>query len=204
MESKFKTSCNRRIAIFFAEGLEEVEALAPADILFRAGVPCDLVAIGPDLLVQSSHDVYVRCDRSITDADFDFDEYDLLFLPGGMPGTLKLKACKPLRAALLRFAEAGRGEGSTGKQLAAICAAPSILAELGLLEGKRATANPGFQDVLSEHAAQVCADEPVVEDDNIITSQGMGTAVDLGLVLVRRLCGKEAAERVKSGIVVLH
>lgn len=198
MESKFKKSCNRRIAIFFAEGLEEVEALAPADI------PCDLVAIGPDLLVQSSHDVYVRCDRSITDADFDFDEYDLLFLPGGMPGTLKLKACKPLRAALLRFAEAGRGEGSAGKQLAAICAAPSILAELGLLEGKRATANPGFQDVLSEHAAQVCADEPVVEDDNIITSQGMGTAVDLGLVLVRRLCGKEAAERVKSGIVVLH
>lgn len=204
MESKFKKSCNRRVAIFFAEGLEEVEALAPANILFRAGVPCDLVAIAPDLLVQSSHDIYVRCDRSITDAGFDFDEYDLLFLPGGMPGTLKLKACKSLRAALLRFAEAGRGEGSAGKQLAAICAAPSILAELGLLEGKRATANPGFQNVLSKHAAQVCADEPVVEDDNIITSQGMGTAVDLGLVLVRRLCGKEAAERVKSEIVVLH
>ena len=163
-----------------------------------------MIAVGPDLLVQSSHDVYVRCDRSITDADFDFGNYDLLFLPGGMPGTLNLKVCEPLCAALLRFAEAGRGQGSAGKQLAAICAAPSILAELGLLEGKRATANPGFQDVLSEHAAQVCADEPVVEDDNIITSQGMGTAVDLGLALVRRLCGKETAERVKSGIVVLH
>lgn len=204
MESKFKQQCDRRVAIFIAEGLEEVEALAPADILFRAGVPCDFVAITPELLVQSSHDVYLRCDRSICDEDFDFDAYDMLFLPGGMPGTLNLKACQPLCDAACRFAAAGAGMGAVGKQITAICAAPSIFAELGLLEGHKATANPGFQQVVAEHGAELCADAPVVEDDNIVTSQGMGTAVDLGLALVRRLMGAEAEAKVKAGIVVLH
>ncbi|MEE1043875.1 MAG: DJ-1 family glyoxalase III [Olegusella sp.] len=204
MESKFKKASDRRVAIFFAEGLEEVEALSPADILFRAGIPRDLVAITPERLVQTSHDVYVRCDRTICDEDFSFDDYDLLFLPGGMPGTLNLKACEPLTEAVKRFAAEGAGTGAEGKQVAAICAAPSILAELGLLEGRHATANPNFQHVLVEHGATVEAASPVVEDDNIVTSQGMGTSVDLGLALVRRLLGEEAAARVREGIVVLH
>jgi 4-methyl-5(b-hydroxyethyl)-thiazole monophosphate biosynthesis len=204
MKSKFAQTTDRRVAIFFAEGLEEVEALAPADILFRAGVPCDFVAVGHELIVQSSHDVFVRCDRTVWEDDFDFDAYDLLFLPGGLPGTPNLKACEQLTDAVRRFAAEGAGKGSAGKQVAAICAAPSILAELGLLEGREATSNPGFQKVLAEHGAQVHADDPVVEDDNIITSQGMGTAIDLGLTLVRRLCGDDAAARVRAGIVVLH
>lgn len=204
MQSKFKQASERRVAIFFAEGLEEVEALSPADILFRAGIPRDLVAITPERLVQTSHDVRVTCDRTIFDADFSFDDYDLLFLPGGMPGTLNLKACAPLTQAVARFVAAGAGQGEKGKQVAAICAAPSILAELGLLEGRDATANPNFQHVLAEHGARVHADAPVVEDDNVITSQGMGTSVDLGLTLVRRLLGEEAASRVREGIVVLH
>ena len=197
MESKFKKASDRRVAIFFAEGLEEVEALSPADILFRAGIPRDLVAITPERLVQTSHDVYVRCDRTICDEDFSFDDYDL-------PGTLNLKACEPLTEAVKRFAAEGAGTGAEGKQVAAICAAPSILAELGLLEGRHATANPNFQHVLVEHGATVEAASPVVEDDNIVTSQGMGTSVDLGLALVRRLLGEEAAARVREGIVVLH
>ncbi len=204
MESKFKQVSDRRVAIFFAEGLEEVEALSPADILFRAGIPRDLVAITPERLVQTSHDVFVRCDRTIFDEDFSFDDYDLLFLPGGMPGTLNLKACEPLTEAVKRFATEGAGMGAEGKQVAAICAAPSILAELGLLKGRHATANPNFQHVLAEHGATVEAASPVVEDDNIVTSQGMGTSVDLGLALVRRLLSEEAAVRVREGIVVLH
>lgn len=204
MQSKFKQATDRRVAIFFAEGLEEVEALSPADILFRAGIPRDLVAITPERMVQTSHDVYVRCDRTIYDEDFSFDDYDLLFLPGGMPGTLNLKACGPLTEAVERFAGAGAGTGTEGKQVAAICAAPSILAELGLLRGRHATANPNFQHVLTEQGATVEPASPVVEDDNIVTSQGMGTSVDLGLALVRRILGDEAAARVREGIVVLH
>lgn len=204
MKSTFTQATHRRVAMFLAEGLEEVEALAPADILFRAGVPCDFVALTPERMVRSSHDVWIRCDRSLCDTDFDFDAYDVLFLPGGMPGTVNLKACDPLTDAVQRFAAAGSGQGSAGKQVVAICAAPSILAELGLLDGRHATANPGFQEVLAQHGATVHAVDPVVEDDNIVTSQGMGTAVDLGLALVRRLRDNATAERVKNGIVVLH
>lgn len=204
MESLFKKRSDHRVAFFFAEGLEEVEALAANDILFRAGIPTDLVAVGADRVVQSAHDVYVHCDRSMLDDDFDFDDYDMLYLPGGIPGAHNLRANKKLTDALLHFAEAGRGKGAEGKQIAAICAAPYILAELGLLEGRRATANPGFQDILVKHGAELLADEPVVEDDNIITSQGMATAVDMGLALVRRLLDEESVEAVKKGIVVMH
>ena len=138
----FKQASDARVAVFVAPGLEEIEGLTVVDLLFRAGIPCDTVAITASRQVTSSHEVTIVCDRSIEDPDFSFDEYDLLVLPGGIPGTPNLRACEPLCAALRSFAEKGR-------PLAAICAAPSILAELGLLEGRRATSNPGFQHVLA-------------------------------------------------------
>ena len=182
-----------RVAAFFAEGFEECEGLVVSDLLFRAGIPCDKVSIAPERSVVSSHGVSVGCDRSIFDEAFDFSSYDLLFLPGGMPGTRNLRACEPLCRALVEHA--GRGG-----DVAAICAAPSVLAALGLLEGRRATGNPGFQEVLVEHGAQLLQDA-VVEDGNLVTSKGLGTALELGLVLVRRILGEEAREKVKTGIV---
>ena len=191
----FKQASDARVAVFVAPGLEEIEGLTVVDLLFRAGIPCDTVAITASRQVTSSHEVTIVCDRSIEDPDFSFDEYDLLVLPGGIPGTPNLRACEPLCAALRSFAEKGR-------PLAAICAAPSILAELGLLEGRRATSNPGFQHVLAEHGAELVADAPVVVDGNLITSQGAGTAMAFGLEIVRHFLGDDAVERVAAGVVL--
>lgn len=191
----FKQASEKRVAVFVAPGLEEIEGLTVVDLLFRAGIPCDTVAITPERTVTSSHEVTIVCKRSLFDEDFSFDEYDMLVLPGGIPGTPNLRACAPLCEELAARAAAGR-------PLAAICAAPSILAELGLLEGRRATSNPGFQHVLAEHGAVLLADEPVVVDANLITSQGAGTAMLFALEIVRHYLGDEAVERVREGVVL--
>lgn len=191
----FKQASDARVAVFVAPGLEEIEGLTVVDLLFRAGIPCDTVAITASRQVTSSHEVTIVCDRSVEDAGFSFDEYDMLVLPGGIPGTPNLRACEPLCAALRDFAAAGRA-------LAAICAAPSILAELGLLEGRRATANPGFQHVLAEYGAELVADDPVVVDGSLITSQGAGTAMLFGLEIVRHFLGDDAVARVAAGVVL--
>ena len=191
----FKQATEKRVAVFVAPGLEEIEGLTVVDVLYRAGVPCDTVAVTPERQVTSSHEVTIVCDRSIADEGFSFDDYDMLVLPGGIPGTPNLRACEPLCSALVEFSRSGRA-------LAAICAAPSVLAELGLLEGRRATANPGFQHVLAERGALLVPDEPVVVDGGVITSQGAGTAMLFGLEIVRHFLGDEAVERVRDGVVM--
>lgn len=191
----FKQASEKRVAVFVAPGLEEIEGLTVVDLLFRAGIPCDTVAITPERTVTSSNEVTIVCKRSLLDEDFSFDDYDMLVLPGGIPGTPNLRACAPLCEELAARAAACRS-------LAAICAAPSILAELGLLEGRRATSNPGFQHVLAEHGAVLLADEPVVVDANLITSQGAGTAMLFALEIVRHYLGDEAVERVREGVVL--
>lgn len=191
----FKQASEKRVAVFVAPGLEEIEGLTVVDLLFRAGIPCDTVAITPERTVTSSHEVTIVCKCSLFDEDFSFDDYDMLVLPGGIPGTPNLRACAPLCEELAARAAAGR-------PLAAICAAPSILAELGLLEGRRATSNPGFQHVLAEHGAVLLADEPVVVDANLITSQGAGTAMLFALEIVLHYLGDEAVGRVREGVVL--
>jgi 4-methyl-5(b-hydroxyethyl)-thiazole monophosphate biosynthesis len=180
------------VALFLAPGCEEIEALTVADILFRAGIPCDTISVAEGREVTSSHKVTVIADKHIDEADL--DAYDMLVLPGGIPGTPNLHANDRLMAAVHAFAEAGR-------PLSAICAAPSIFAEEGLLKGRRATSNPGFQHVLAEQGAEVLSDEPVVVDGNFITSQGMGTAIDFALEIVRHYQGDEGVETMKPKIV---
>ena len=128
--------------------------------------------------------------------DADLASYTVVFLPGGMPGTLGLKANERVREELTRRA-------SSGEKTAAICAAPLILAELGVLQDKRATANPGFMDALSAGGAQA-ETTPVVVDGNIVTSRGAGTALELGFELVRQLLGDEAAQQVRESVVWEH
>lgn len=187
----FQARTDKRVAVLIAPGLEEVEALAPVDILWRAGVPCDMVAVGPSRQVTSSHHVVLTCDLTLEEASL--EDYDMLVLPGGIPGTPNLKA-EP------RLTEALTARVTADRPVAAICAAPSILAELGLLRGRRATANPGFVDAVRAGGAQV-SEEAVVVDGNLITSRGMATAVDFGLEIVRHYLGDEAVEAVKEKIV---
>ncbi|WP_321972330.1 DJ-1 family glyoxalase III [Paratractidigestivibacter sp.] len=192
----FTALTDKRVAVFFAAGFEEVEAIAVVDLLFRAGIPCDMVSITNNLQVTSSREVTVTCDRTIEDDDFDFDAYDMLVLPGGIPGMPNLKACEPLCEALKKHAAEGRG-------VAAICASPSILAELGILAGKRATANPHFQQSVVEGGGILEAGERAVTDGNVITSQGMATATWFGLEIVKRYVSDEVVEHVKEGIVLM-
>lgn len=182
-----------RIAVFVAPGFEEIEGLTVVDLLRRAKLDCDAVAITADPVVAGSHAITVTCDRSVADEGFDFGAYDMLVLPGGIPGTPNLAASEPLTAALKDFAAAG-------KMIAAICAAPTVFAGLGLLEGKNATCYPSMTDQLVEGGATL-AEGSVVIDGNIITSRGMGTAIDFGLAIVAHWQGEEAAAALGAGIV---
>lgn len=180
------------VAVFLAPGCEEIEALTVIDILFRAKIACKSVSVAEGRDVVSSHNVHIVADAHIS--EIDFDEVSMIVLPGGIPGTPNLHACEPLVDAVRSFAAAG-------KPVSAICAAPSILAKEGLLKGRRATSNPGFQQVLRDCGAEVAPDEPVVVDGNFITSQGMGTAIDFALEICRRFKGSDEVERLKGAVV---
>lgn len=175
--------------IFLAEGFEEIEALTVADLLRRAGIEAPTVSIQDGKMVKGAHGIQVE-------ADFLFSEIkgtmaDALVLPGGMPGTTNLLAYEPLMEMVL-------GLYSAGAYIAAICAAPSILAELGLLDGKKATSYPGFEEKLTMADYRY---DSVVADGQIITSRGLGTAIDFALKIIESLLGKEQAKAIAESIV---
>ena len=182
------------VAIMLADGFETVEALAVADILFRAGVRADLISVTDARHVTSSHGIRVVADLMLEDVDL--STYTVLFLPGGLPGTTNLKATPAIQAEVLRRAD-------EGEAMAAICAAPSIFAELGVLDGRPATAHPAFVQAIAAGGA-IVHDNPVVGDDFITTSRGAGTSIDLGLEIVCQLLGEDAAEAISRGIVRTH
>jgi 4-methyl-5(b-hydroxyethyl)-thiazole monophosphate biosynthesis len=189
----FTQATDKHVAVFIAEGMEEIEALTVVDLLYRAGIPCETVSITNTNAVASSHDVTVVCDTEISNTRFDFDDYDMLVLPGGMPGTTHLGECDDLTEQVVRFINDGR-------QVAAICAAPTVLAKLGVLEGRHATCFPDLQQVLGDNGAILEQDEVVV-DGNITTSKGMGTAIPFGLAIVAHYRGQEFADDLARKIV---
>ena len=154
-----------KAVLFFADGTEECEALLVADLLRRAKVEVIIAsAMGRRALV-SSHGIHLNADALAEDVDY--SDVDMVILPGGIPGTPNLAENKTVTDTCVSFAK-------TGKKVAAICAAPSVLASLGLLEGRNATAHAGFQDKL---AGAIVHDEEVVVDGNITTSYGLGGAI---------------------------
>lgn len=183
---------DKKVALFFADGCEEIEGLSVADVMYRAGIVCDKISISDSLKITSSHQITFFVDKLLS--QISFDGYAILVLPGGMPGTTNLEACEPLMQAVDSFAASHR-------PLAAICAAPSIFAKRGILQGKRATSNPGFQHVLSEQGVQLVQD-PVSVDGPFITSQGAGSALAFGIEIVRLLVGNEVAQKVAQGVVL--
>lgn len=174
---------------FIADGTEEVELLAVVDLLRRAGVETVITSIDGNV-ATSSHGVKITADGLI--GDFDFADADLLFIPGGMPGSVKMGGCKPLISAIDRQLKAG-------KRVAAICAAPAeVLGANGFMRGKRGVCFPGHEDNML--GATVEAGARVVTDGNITTARGLGCAIDLGLELVSLLVGGDKAAELKGKI----
>ena len=178
-----------RLGIFIADGCEEVEAHTVVDIVRRAKIEIDMISINGTKQVTSSRDVTFLTDTTKEEADF--SSYDGIILPGGMPGTIHLGEDETVGRVIREYAK-------EGKLVAAICAAPSVIGEAGLLKGKKATCHPGFEEKLT--GADVYF-SPVVCDDNFITSRGMGTAVPFGLAIARYFTDDAMIEHVKAGLV---
>ena len=177
------------IAVFFATGYEEIEALTVVDLTRRAGIETWMVSVTEERSVTSSHGVTVSMDKVLSEVNF--EEVEMMVLPGGMPGTLNLEACEPLMEKVREFDQ-------KGKYISAICAAPTVFGYLGLLKGKKACCYPGMEEGLE--GAEVTY-EPFAVADHILTSRGMGTAIDFGLQIVARFQGAEAAEEMAEKIV---
>ena len=175
--------------VFLADGFEEIEGLTVVDLLRRAGIETQTVAVTGSAEVTGSHKIPVRAD--VLFEDMDDTDAELYVLPGGMPGTKRLAAHEGLGKLLLDAA-------ASGKKVAAICAAPSVLGGLGILKGRRAACYPGFEDQLT--GAEVSMGQVVVSG-NVITSRGMGTAIPFGLELVAQLKDRAAAEELAGRIV---
>lgn len=177
------------VVILLGTGFEEAEALVPADLMRRAGIEVALASISGEPEVAGSHGITVKADRAL--AELDPTAAELCMLPGGMGGVRSILACP----AALDFVRAVHGGGG---KVSAICAAPTILAGLGLLEGRRAVCYPGMEDQLTGALPQ--PDAPVVEDGPFITGEAAGSAFDFGLKLIEVLKGKEAADKVRHGV----
>lgn len=178
---------SKKVLCILFPGFEEIETIAPIDLLRRAGAEVTVASLTGDTLVTGRCNVTVQADAAL--AEVADREFDLLLLPGG-PGVKGMRADgRPAQLAKAFF--------QRGKLVAAICAAPTVLADAGLLEGKRFTAHFSVHGELT----QALGAERVVEDGNLVTSRGAGTAVDFGLALVRRLYGEAFAGEVAKAIM---
>jgi len=176
-----------RVLVPLAEGFEEIEAVTVVDLLRRAGIEVCTAALG-HREVTGSHGITVVADIGL-DAVVAAD-YDMIVLPGGMPGAEHLKSDLRVIGLLREFA-------ATGRYTAAICAAPSVLAHAGLLRDRAATSYPGFLAPGSAPGIRL-RDDPVVIDGKVATSRGPGTAVPFGLALIELLEGPEARRAVQE------
>ena len=172
--------------IFFADGFEEVEAVATLDVIRRAGIEIKSVGIGKRA-VTGSHNIEIVCD--IVDSEITPDsELSGIILPGGMPGTTNLMNSKKVNEFIDFCCE-------NKLLISAICAAPMILGRKGLLKGYKAVCFPGFENELTD--AEISADF-VCTDGNIITAKGMGSAINFGLAVISYFKGSDAADALKA------
>ncbi|EOT26806.1 DJ-1 family protein [Eubacterium sp. 14-2] len=179
----------KKTGVFLAEGFEEIEGLTVVDILRRAGIDVVTISVMGQKEVCGSHKITVLADALFEEVNF--EEYEGIVLPGGMPGTTNLGGHSGVNRIIKSFAE-------QGKLVAAICAAPSFLGQAGILEGKKAACYPGFEDKLT--GAEVTFEE-VAEDGNVITSRGMGTAIPFGLRLTAYFTTEQKAKELAEAII---
>ena len=177
------------VYLFLADGFEEIEALSPLDVLKRCGAQVCTVGV-TGKTVKGSHGVEVICDKVTSELDEKYD-FDMIILPGGMPGAINLDKDETVD----KFITLAREKD---KFICAICAAPFILGKRGILKGKRATCYPGFEDQL---LGATLENAGVVRDGKIITGRAMGSALDFAFELAKALFGEKAAEKVRKGIL---
>lgn len=179
------------VYIILGTGFEEMEAVCPGDILRRGGVEVHYAGIGGKL-ITGGNGITVQADCTVD--EIDFDKLDLIVLPGGMGGVRSILGSE---AALNAVKWAYEHE----KYVAAICAAPSILAKLGITDGKKAVVYPGME---SEMGSAIMQDANAVKDGKVLTGRAPGAAMDFGLMLLEMLKDAETAARVKGGMVYKH
>ncbi len=174
------------VNVFLANGFEEVEALTVVDMLRRADIDVSVVSAESDLFVTGNHNITVKCDVMLSDSN----DCEMIVLPGGIPGVPNLMANENVM-------ELVKNQADSGKRVAAICAAPWILGELGLTENVNAVCYPGFEDKLTGAKISV---KKAVTDGNITTSKAAGTAMNFAFEIIRVLKGTSAAVKVKNSI----
>ena len=178
------------VYMLLGTGFEETEAIAPLDLLRRAGVDIQTVGM-TGKTVYGSHNIGIEADIKID--QIDLTDLDMIILPGGLGGVASARACSPALDAL-RFA------WENGKFVAAICAGPTVLADLGITDGKHATCYPGCEDGMG--SANMIENAAAVRDGNLITGTSAGCAIPFGLELIAALKGKDEAERIAKQIVI--
>ncbi len=178
-----------KVCVFLADGFEEVEGLTVVDLLRRADIETTMISIMETKKTLGAHNIVVEADLLFE--DMNYEDIDALVLPGGMPGTKHLGDHEGLVNLLNSF-------NDNNKLITAICAAPSVLGVNDMLKGKKATSYPGFEDKLK---GAVLSESPVVKDGNIITSRGVGTAIDFALEIVETLKDKETADEIAESII---
>lgn len=176
----------KKAATFWLDGIEEVEAVTPVDLLRRVGIQVQLFSLENRLEIVGKQDIRLTCDALISDYPLDAD---LIFFPGGTIAYLDKE----------EFLAMLREEHNAGKHLAAICAAPAVFGRLGFLQGKKAICYPGMESYLT---GATVVDVPVITDGNITTSKGPGTAVAFGLELVRLLTDQSTANILAKDFIV--
>ena len=180
---------NKKAYVFAAQGLEEIECLTQVDLLRRSGVEVVLTAVGGDLTVRGAHGIVMQADALIEDVDL--SDASALILPGGMPGTLNLQADALLSDALKKAV-------GTDVWICAICAAPRVPGEMGLLAGHTATCYPGCEEYLT---GAVTTENEVEVSGQFVTSRGVGTAIAFALKIIELLLGTEQSEKIGRSIV---
>ncbi|WP_018659174.1 DJ-1 family glyoxalase III [Allofustis seminis] len=179
----------KKVAVFLAHGTEESEAIIVIDLLRRAGIAVQTVSIEADAVIHSAHDILLKADQIIT--NFNAEGYDLLFIPGGAKGVARMYESAKLSQILSDFSAAGG-------RLGAVCAGPTVLGKLGLLEESQVTCYPGWEDRLG---GAYYHNQSVVISDKAITGRSMGACIPLALTIIQELISKEKANEIKDAIV---
>ena len=179
------------VYIILGTGFEEIEAVAPCDILRRGGVQVQFAGIGGKR-ITGGNGITVQADCAVE--DMDMEQLEMIVLPGGMGGVRSILSSEPAMEAVTKAYE-------QGKLVAAICAAPSILAKLHITDGKHAVVYPGME---SEMGSAIMEDVNAVRDGNVLTGRAPGAAMDFGYLLLQALKGEETAQRVRAGMVYKH